>query len=205
MCPLISIRGCVHLSVCRLVHWSHTSWNHANVPFLTKTTISTSENASYAVYPALLLLDASTHLCMRLCPSVRPYVGPSVTCIFKTRENASFRLLRWIHIHANTCANKRARTRRPAGQVRAHTYTNASANINVPYSSNQGPPLNKRPPPFSAPKISKLIDFHNYSLRKKAFFIKRYCFWAIFFTTSEWDYFSHGCKQHQLLVLLITA
>ena len=46
----ISIRGYVRPSV----RPSHTSWNHAKVPFLTKTTISTSENASYAVYPALL-------------------------------------------------------------------------------------------------------------------------------------------------------
>ena len=41
-------------SVRRSVHPSHTSWNHAKVPFSTKTTISISENASYAVYPALL-------------------------------------------------------------------------------------------------------------------------------------------------------
>ena len=32
-----------------------TSWNHAKKLFLTKTTISTSEKASYAVYPALLI------------------------------------------------------------------------------------------------------------------------------------------------------
>ena len=41
----ISIKGCVRPS--------YTSWNHAKVPFLTKTTTSTSENASYAVCPAL--------------------------------------------------------------------------------------------------------------------------------------------------------
>ena len=42
----ISIRGYVRPSV-------GPSWNHAKVPFLTKTTTSSSENASYAVYPAL--------------------------------------------------------------------------------------------------------------------------------------------------------
>ena len=45
----ISIRGSVRWSVCR----SYASWNYAKVPYLTKTTTSTSENASYAVYPAL--------------------------------------------------------------------------------------------------------------------------------------------------------
>ena len=46
----------VHPSVCPFICWSHPSWNHAKVPFLTKTTSRTSENASYAVYPALLKL-----------------------------------------------------------------------------------------------------------------------------------------------------
>ena len=49
----ICIRGYVGPSVRPSVHRSHTSWNHAKVPFLTKTSISTNENASYAVYPAL--------------------------------------------------------------------------------------------------------------------------------------------------------
>ena len=39
----ISFRGFVRPSV----RPSHTRWNNAKVPFLTKTTISTSENASY--------------------------------------------------------------------------------------------------------------------------------------------------------------
>ena len=51
----ISIKGCVCpsvlLSVGPSVGWSvrrsHISWNHAKVPFLTKTTFSTSKNASY--------------------------------------------------------------------------------------------------------------------------------------------------------------
>ena len=43
----ISIRGYVRRSVRPSVRPSHTSWNHAKVPFSTKTTISTSENASY--------------------------------------------------------------------------------------------------------------------------------------------------------------
>ena len=45
-----SVGQSVHPSVRPLVRPSHTSWNHAKVPFLTKTTISMSENASYAVY-----------------------------------------------------------------------------------------------------------------------------------------------------------
>ena len=52
----ISIRGCVRPSVRPSVRRSHTSWNLAKPPFLTKSTGSTSENASYAVYPALFFL-----------------------------------------------------------------------------------------------------------------------------------------------------
>ena len=37
-----------------------------------------------AAYPALL--DASSHLYKRVCPSVRPSVGPSVTLSSKTRK-----------------------------------------------------------------------------------------------------------------------
>ena len=51
----ISIRGCVRPSVGPSVGPSHMSWNHTKVRFLTKTTISTSEYASYAVYTALFL------------------------------------------------------------------------------------------------------------------------------------------------------
>ena len=47
----ISIRGYAHPSI---GHPSHMRWNHAIVPFLTKTTISTSENASYDEYPGLV-------------------------------------------------------------------------------------------------------------------------------------------------------
>ena len=50
----ISIIGYVRPSV----RPSHTSWKHAKVPFLTKITITTSENASYAVYPALFFLSS---------------------------------------------------------------------------------------------------------------------------------------------------
>ena len=52
VCPSVrrSVGPPVHRSVGPSVRQSHTSWNHAKVPFLTKTTISTSEN----VYPALL-------------------------------------------------------------------------------------------------------------------------------------------------------
>ena len=53
VCP--SVHRSVRLSVGLSVRPSHTSWNRAKVPFLTKTTISTSENASYAVYPALFI------------------------------------------------------------------------------------------------------------------------------------------------------
>ena len=57
----ISIRGCVRPSVGPSVRPSvrpsHTSWNRAKTPFLITTTISTSENASYAVYPALFFLS----------------------------------------------------------------------------------------------------------------------------------------------------
>ena len=41
------------MSVRPSVRRSHTSWNPAKVPFSTKITGSTSENASYAVYTAL--------------------------------------------------------------------------------------------------------------------------------------------------------
>ena len=51
----ISIRGYVRPSVGR----SHTSWNHAKVPFLTKTTISTSENASYGCVSGFVRLCAN--------------------------------------------------------------------------------------------------------------------------------------------------
>jgi len=54
-----SVRSLVSSSirpfVGRFVCPSHTSWNYATVPFLTKTTISTSDNTSYAVYPALFI------------------------------------------------------------------------------------------------------------------------------------------------------
>ena len=55
-----SIRGCVRPSVRPSVCRSHMSWNHEKVPFLTKNTISTSENASYAVYPALLNINVKS-------------------------------------------------------------------------------------------------------------------------------------------------
>ena len=42
------MRGYVRPSICRSAR--HTRWNHAKVPFLTKTTISTSENASYVFW-----------------------------------------------------------------------------------------------------------------------------------------------------------
>ena len=51
----ISKWGCVRPSVGWSVRPSRSSWNHAKKPFLTKITASTSENASYAVYPALFL------------------------------------------------------------------------------------------------------------------------------------------------------
>ena len=58
----ISIIGCVRpsvpLSVRPSVHWSHTSWNPAKVPFSTKITGSTSVNASYAVYTALFVCSS---------------------------------------------------------------------------------------------------------------------------------------------------
>ena len=51
------------------------SWkNHAKVPFLTKTTISTGENASYAVYPVLFRCD---HASLKEFVSVRPSVRKS--------------------------------------------------------------------------------------------------------------------------------
>ena len=50
VCP--SVRPSIHPSV----HRSHTSWNPAKVPFSTKITGNTSENASYAVYTALFFL-----------------------------------------------------------------------------------------------------------------------------------------------------
>ena len=69
MRPRIFIRGCVRPSISPSVgqsigplvgpsigpsiRQSHTSWNHAKMPFSTKVTISTSEDASYAVYTAL--------------------------------------------------------------------------------------------------------------------------------------------------------
>ena len=43
-----SVRRSVRPSIGRTVRPSHTSWDHAKVPFLTET----SRNASYAVYPA---------------------------------------------------------------------------------------------------------------------------------------------------------
>ena len=49
------VRACVRPSVRRSVCRPQTSRKYAKVPFLTKTTTSTSENASYAVYPALFL------------------------------------------------------------------------------------------------------------------------------------------------------
>ena len=51
----ISIRGCVRQAICRFVGcsvgWSHMSWNHAKVPFLTKTTISTRTHLMPCIWP----------------------------------------------------------------------------------------------------------------------------------------------------------
>ena len=67
----MSVRRSIGPSVRPSVRQSHTSWNHAKVPFLTKTTISTSKNASYAVYPALF--------CNRLHPACADFVQVSQT------------------------------------------------------------------------------------------------------------------------------
>ena len=61
VCP--SVGRSVRPSVRR----SHTSWNLEKVPFLTKTT-STSENASYAVYPALFSFLFSLFLSLLWIP-----------------------------------------------------------------------------------------------------------------------------------------
>ena len=47
------------MSDCPSVRPSHASCNYAKVPVLIKATISTNENASYAVYPALLTFSPS--------------------------------------------------------------------------------------------------------------------------------------------------
>ena len=79
----ISIRGCVRLSVGPSarpsvrpsVRRSHTSWNHAKVPFLTKNTISASENASYAVYPALFCFSLVNSLFSTFFSKTQPHFG----------------------------------------------------------------------------------------------------------------------------------
>ena len=79
----ISIRGCVRPyvrpSVHPSVHRSHTSWNHAKMLFLIKTTISTSNNASYAVYAALLGADKQS-ISGTVCSSLH-YAFSLLVCI----------------------------------------------------------------------------------------------------------------------------
>ena len=100
----ISIRGCVRPSIRRSVGRSHTSWNHAKVPCLTKTTISTSENASYGRVSGLVHWSLRAikfmliHFLICIQMKWQVAVSPGVRPVLKMMTNVARRhSMTWWH------------------------------------------------------------------------------------------------------------